>query len=354
MTENAENPLIEAFRTGIPPYAVVVLDTDDIFDEVVLETESNVGSSFVKTSLLKSITWLASNHIYGEMYKPEISGSKIKQGFENKFDKMSEQALLQRNVKIPASKYRLTFEEKFLPHIRFVEVPEDLALEWKEQIPARGMSDWPTAQLAALVAPAIIYTRNLKDLRPFAPNDLVPLKKAGEDVANGDALFAGGTLIVGGTGVGAIEITKRVAKALDIPPLVVGAIIVGVLLWILSDAERRTKASNFTNAVLEIVGPVVESARAARVLFRESEVLPRLNSSLTERIGQLLVRSAPLLATEIHEKLVSGLQVPVISISEVRYALESCPSFVHPRGDRYRWQVGIRREPGRLPNGRFT
>lgn len=354
MTENAENTLIEAFRTGIPPYAVGVLDTDYIFDEVVLETEFNAASSFFKISQFKSITWLASNHIYDEMYKPEISGSEIKQGFENKFDKMSEQALLQRNVKIPASKYRLTFEEKFLPHIRFVEVPEDLALEWKEQIPARGMSDWPTAQLAALVAPAIIYTRNLKDLRPFAPNDLVPLKKAGEDVANGDALLAGGTLVVGGTGVGAIEITKRVAKALGIPPLIIGAITIGVLLWILSDTERRMKASKFTNAVLEIVGPVVESARAAKTLFRESEVLPRPNPSLTELIGQLLVRSAPLLAQEIYEELVTGLQVPVISISEVRHALKSCPSFVHPHGDRYRWQVGIRREPYRLPNGRST
>lgn len=203
MTENIQNALMEAFRTRIPPYAVAVLDTDYIFDEVVLETESSATSSFFKISQFKSITWLASNHIYDEMYKPEISGSEIKQGFENKFDKMSEQALLRRNLKVPASKYRLTFEEKFLPHIRFVEVPEDLALEWKEQIPVRGISDWPTAQLAALVAPAIIYTRNLKDLRPFAPNDLVPLKKAGEDVATSDALFAGGTLVVGGTGVGA-------------------------------------------------------------------------------------------------------------------------------------------------------
>ncbi len=351
MTENTENVFIEAFRTGIPPHAIGVLDTDYIFDEVVLETESSAGSSFFKISRFKSITWLASNHIYDEMYKPEMSGSQIKNGFENKFEKMSEQALLKRNVSIPASKYCQTFEEKFLPHIRFVEVPEDLALEWKEQIPVRGMSDWPTVQLAALVAPAIIYTRNLKDLAVFAPNDIVPLTKAGEDVANGDALFAGGTLVVGGSGVGAIEITKRVAKALGIPPLIVGTIGIVIIICILHDSERRMKANKFINAVLEIVGPVVESTRAAKTLFRECEVLPRPNPSLTELIGQLLVRSRPLLAQEIYEKLVAGHQVPFISINEVRNALKSCPSFVHPHGERYRWQVGIRREPYRLFNG---
>ena len=114
---------IPSFMDMIPAHTVGVLDTDYLFAAVVQDTEGSRMSSLGMTLQFKSITWVASSHVYREMYQTEKSGSKLKTGFIDKFDKMSEQAKINKHLDIPAEAYRRTFEDMLLPFIRFVEMP---------------------------------------------------------------------------------------------------------------------------------------------------------------------------------------------------------------------------------------
>jgi hypothetical protein len=102
--------LLSMMRQLILTHYVGVVDTDVLFDEVVRKTEGSDPSTLTDGALLQSAVWVGSRHVYDEMYQAESSGSAPKQGFTDKFDKMSKQVLI-RGLNIPAKRYRQTFEE---------------------------------------------------------------------------------------------------------------------------------------------------------------------------------------------------------------------------------------------------
>jgi hypothetical protein len=208
-------------------------------------------------------------------------------------------------------------------------------------------SDVPTAQLAMLLGPTVVLSLDKHLRRPgVAPADIGPVTKAAQDVAAADGALIGmsaGT-VFGLTVIGLL--LNRLALFLNVPKSTVwgGAALLGV--WTLKDSNRREKAARAGTRLADGVGHILEQAAVAEQVLDGNAIASSRPVTLDRRLArELLLSASPLLASELVERLARDTTTPAPTVAEARAVLTSHPAFCHPRGERYRYQLGLRRFP---------
>jgi len=324
-----------------PTRCVAVLDTDHLLNELQRNVKSRPASTIDQAAMFGSVRLFAAAHVFDEVYAADAYGHA------NKFEKLAKQDR-QAGGTASTEQFREAFEQDFLPRIRFVELPDNERGDPLVQAVAREHeSDVPTAQLAMLLGPTVVLSLDKHLRRPgIAPADIGPVTKAAQDVAAADGALIGmsaGT-VFGFTVIGLL--LNRLALFLKVPKSTVwgGAALLGV--WTLKDSNRREKAALAGTRLADGVGHILEQAAVAEQVLDRNAIASSMPVTLDRRLARELLRSAsPLLASELVERLARNSSAAAPTVANVRAVLTSHPAFCYPRGERYRYQLGLRRFP---------
>lgn len=309
---------------------VLVVDTMVLYDDIVRRLRHNQP----RTALVESVNhratrMFAASHVYEEMYD-HIGG----------FERRS----------VERSEVLRVFEEVYLPVCRFVETPQGDLHPRVVPVAEVDESDVPTAELALLLAPCDVLTRDshLLDAGFGTGNWLTRVFEA-EELLGVDGATVAMMLLMGDAGKRLGEaVYEAVSPLIDLlrtsePARIVAAGIGGALLAYLSLLEPevigrllRQSAVGIGKAGLVTAQIAAEPARRRNALHSTS-VSPDETISSVERIARLLV-AEPLDSERIARLL-------IMQPEAVSRTLEHHPSFVHTGGT---WGVGRLRAPRNL------
>jgi predicted nucleic acid-binding protein len=306
---------------------VLVVDTMVLYDDIVRRLRHNQARTALVESVNRRATRLfAASHVYEEMYD-HIGG----------FDRRS----------VERREVLRVFEEVYLRVCRFVYTPRRELHRRVLPVAEVDASDVPTAELALLLAPCDVLTRDshLLDAGFGTGNWLARVFEA-EELLGVEGATLAMMLLTGEASKHLVEAVQgAVSPVVDLlwrsePARLVVAGISGALLAYLSmlDPEVITRllrqgAVGIGKAGLVSAQIAAEPARRRTVLHSTS-VQPNIPASTVERVARLLVPEP--LATE---QIAMRLGLPT---DTVRGTLELHPSFVNSGGS---WGVGSLRAP---------
>ena len=330
-----------ATMTTMPPRRVAILDTDVVVDDLIAYAADPVRGSLL-TKPLGSTRWVASSHVYREMYKSDALGNR------HKFDKIAGQ-LAGTPCAISAEELRHVFETCYLPMIMFVDVtgvmtehPMAVAVEHAD------VKDKPTGQLAALMEAAgfLVLSRDHSLRNPgLAPADIQPVIVDAKSVGDAE-LMVSTTVVVGGVTVQVMSATASgVARRLASPNAVGWGLIAAVALWVGAKPARRAKLRRGAQVVATMLSEMIVAGEVGRERLAAVFVEPVPTVPLECRVAKVLVfAQQPLLVREVRELLErEGHPLPAAADSAVRELLRSMPCFVE--APRHRWGLGCTYDP---------
>jgi hypothetical protein len=214
--------------------------------------------------------------------------------------------------------------------------------------------DLPTAALALLVAPAVVFSDD-PDLVDSGFAGQVWWTEAARDVlivaqADGQlvSVLAGVSLTAVGAGYGTAAVVCAARRASLVAVTAAVAVLVGVCLLARRYPAARVRAALKELGAFAITtwGDATDSQRAAAARLPWVKVPAGRTPFLKERCARILARvTGTLSAYELHERLCHDQAQPAASVAEVREVLTGHPAFVQV--DQGRWRLG---EPaGALP-----
>lgn len=326
----------------MPIRRVGIIDSDSLIDDLIAHVrQPALGSLFSQP--LGSIHWIASSHVYSEMYRPDALGNR------HKFDKVAGQSVGEA-WQTTADNLRRRFEDSYLPAIRFVDMHDVFADHpMALAVAARDVKDKPTGQLAVLmeVTDFLVFSRDrsLKD-PGLAPLEIGPVIASAKALGLADAVLPS-TVVVGNLTVMLLGGTvDSASKHLRVPKPVGLALIAVLIGWVLVKQDRRAMIGRGFGVAMSAFTQLLALGEAARLeleaAFIEAYESPAIESHIAR---SLALARGPLLVREIREEFIRvGQPDPTPSAKTILSRLGELPCFV--KVGAHRWQLGeIRRPP---------
>jgi hypothetical protein len=318
---------VEELRLPLLAPHVLVVDTMVIYDDIVRRLRHNQSrTALVESAKRRATRLFAGSHVYEEMYD-HIGG----------FERRS----------VERDEVLRVFEDVYLRVCRFVDTNQGERHPRVVPVAEVDESDVPTAELALLLAPCDVLTRDphLLDAGFGTSNWLARVFEA-EELLGVDGATLAMMLLAGEAGKHLVQTLRAVVGSTgDLlrtsePVRLMAAGVSGALMAYLSmldpaviGGELRQGALGIGKAGLVAAQIAAEPARRRSVMHSTS-VQPNVPASSAERIARLLIPGP--LATE---QIATQLWLP---IEAVKRTLEVHPSFVSSGG---RWSVGSLRAP---------
>jgi hypothetical protein len=306
---------------------VLVVDTMVIYDDIVRCLRHNQSrTALVESARRRATRLFAASHVYKEMYD-HIGG----------FERRS----------VERGEVLRVFEDVYLGVCRFVDTRQG---EWHPRVlPVAEVdaSDVPTAELAMLLAPCDVLTRDshLLDAGFGTGNWLARVFEA-EELLGVEGATLAMMLLAGEAGKRLVEtIRTAVDSTVDLlrtsePARLMAAGVSGALVAYLSMLDAAVIGGGLHQGALGIGKAGLVAAQIAaepgrrRSVMHSTSVQPNIPASTVERVARLLVPE-PLATEQIAMRL--GLPTDI-----VRGTLEHHPSFANSGGN---WGVGSLRAP---------
>lgn len=306
----------------LPMRFVAVVDTDVLLANLVHQARFNVLPRLVRAAGDGTVRMFAANHVYFETY-----------------DKLVEVA---GDVDVDVEVLKELFEREHLPMIKFVTTPEDVTGRSSTEV--TDSADIPTAQLAGLVAPCVLFSRDRHLRNPgLAPQDWLQVAQAAVHAGESDRRESALGMTIYAPTAGVVLLTKWVGKRLGVSPWLLGG---GVAAWIaglLRDPEHRRVAGQWFMRAADVFWRVVkegEDLQAAGLHELSVAAVPEPERPSTTHVVARVLAWAPepLLAGEIAHL---GRELPGgqgLDTERVRATLASTKAFV--RRQHARWELG--------------
>ncbi|HEY3544986.1 MAG TPA: hypothetical protein VGK17_02715 [Propionicimonas sp.] len=240
--------------------------------------------------------------------------------------------------RVTVDQMRSCFERDYLPYIAWVSVAgADSPDKRVASVAQIDPSDAPTAHLASLIAPAMVFSGD-RSLRKtgFAPpqwrDAANAMVQAGEQRETQDGVALAISLPALGLVNGAAGLSRRIG----LPGWAGPAAIVGAVVWALTKKEHRELVARFMTPIAEAAVQFSEQQTATDATISAVLFMPGADRTLKQAIASVLARTAePLLAREVTDRL--GDEGQHLTVEQIRGVLRAEPEFV---GVDYRWQLG--------------
>lgn len=317
---------LDPYSAG-PGFAGIV-DADALLASVDNQCKTGWQSKLSQLGESSITPLLCSDHVYLECYR----------GLHR----------LAAHRQVDVSLLKHCFDTSYLPNITWVKVGAGEIRD--ERVSAvTDETDVPTARLASLVAPCVVFSNDKSLRRPgFASKEWLKAAGSGVEIVETHAKQQALGMTVVYPFHGALRGSLILGKKVGLPSWATAAILVGggsLLLW---PAQRRQALARILKPVAdylldELIGQM-EQMSAATATVHKVMLQPTLPRSSKQGIAAVLARaSEPMLASAICELLadtIGGDSLP--SPTEVRIILREHPEFVQV--ERYRWRLGVSRE----------
>jgi hypothetical protein len=231
------------------------------------------------------------------------------------------------------------FEEHYLPHITWVDVAEDGDVDERvAAVAAIDHTDVPTARLACLIAPVVVFSNDHSLIDTgFSSNrwrDLAhSVVEAGEGEMQQEAVALGVTLPV----YGAFKGVAGLSRGVDLPAWVGPLLLTGGIAWTFIGAERRAVVARALEPVIEAASQFYERQGMLAGVISAAALTPASECSHKQVVAAVLARETePMLAKEIADRIDDDV---AMRVADVRSVLAGAPEFVRVG---YRWQLGER------------
>jgi predicted nucleic acid-binding protein len=252
-----------------------------------------------------------------------------------------------RDVGLDAAAAVAVWEQVHRPLLRFVRMPREETVDARVEVVARrDPDDVPVAQLAVLVAPCLVLTRD-RDLLDagIGEQQWVDALHLANRLAELELMLWGGvqslhisTVLVG---LGIRKVASLLARSDVALGLAAGAAAFAVVEF--RDAMRERGAEVFARfgpgalRVLEGLADLIAQRAEAETVLRTRLVPPAGAPSAKNALARLLCeRAEPRPAAQLHAELqLAGFSPPRTSVDVM---LQSDPAFVSVRGRG--WQLG--------------
>ena len=321
--------LLAASNSLVRP--VVVLDTKAVINSACHRVRRGAPGRLEQAVLLHPlglVPLFTPRHVIEEVDK-HLVGRALEEGLD------------------PAAVARV-WNQQLRPHIRVVDLEIRDHLDPRLRgVLAADPDDLPTAALALLVAPAVVFTDDA-DLVDNGFASRAWWTKAASDVliiamADGQVLgvIVGVGTTVTGIGYGTAAVVRAVRRAPLMTVTVAVAILTGAWLLLPRFPPGRVRAAfkEVGAAAGMAWREMQESRQAAAARLPWVPIPPGRAPTVEERCARLLARiTGTLSAAELHEQLHRDTPHPVPAVAEVRAALRGHRAFVQV--DRGRWQLG--------------
>lgn len=331
MTVSLTDSILLGVRSNLV-HPVVVLDTKAVINSACHRVRRGAPGRLEQAILLHPlglVPLFAPRHVIEEVDE-HVVGRALEEGLD------------------PAAVARV-WNEQLRPHIHVVDLEIRDHLDPRLRgVLAADPDDLPTAALALLVAPAVVFTDDA-DLVDNGFASRAWWTKAAGDVliiAMADGQVLGVIIGVGTTVTGIGYGTAAVVRAVRRAPLMTVTVAVAVLTgaWLL---VRRYPPGRLRAAFKEVGAAagtawreMQESRQAAAARLPWVPIPPGRAPTLEERCARILARiTGTLSAAEVHEQLHRDTAHPAPSVAEVRAALRGHRAFVQV--GRGRWQLGV-------------
>ncbi len=322
-------PLPDVPQGAFDPYAslwprfVLVLDADALLSSVAHQCSRGYRPRLLRVLESNSCRGFAPDHVYGEAYKGLVK-------FANEATSLG--------------KLRRCFEERYLPHIRWVDTSIETINDARVALVIeQDLTDVPTAQLASLIAPCLVVSGDKHLRRPgVAPAEWVAALGHGTEIVEGadqqdglsTAVALPVALVLGGG--------AHLGKKLRIPWWVVASAAGAGGYAVLRDPDRRrtiaTRSRPWLESFLEMLAQAYARQREGIAGLRELMFQPDGEPTPKQQIATVLARAPePLLAADLHYELTRHFDL-VPTLDEMRSTLRTSPEFTNPA--RYRWALG--------------
>jgi predicted nucleic acid-binding protein len=303
----------------------VVIDTNVLLNDMAQTVKRGHRTAMLESAALGTIRLFAADHIEGEVaeHLPTYAAA--------------------RKLGHRLEELRSVWDDAYRPQVRFVAVPQDIHHDLVARVRARDPDDAPTAALACLLAPCLVFTEDTD----LVDHELVPnadranwLARAlsARDEAHADIVIAGGVRLT--AQLAAITWESLAAIPAAWRPAALAAVAGGVaLLW-----QRGALSPAARAQVLEQLRPLLERVgQAARARHLRQEALsgalflPQPGNETQRLVAHHLAAAPdPLSGRALTETLhTRGAQ---LDANTVRAILRDGSPFVAV--GKYRWQVG--------------
>lgn len=310
---------------GLPKLdlAPSVVDADALLSSIDNHCRNGWQSRLSQIGQAQRSPVFASVHVYDEVYR----------GFAQFADL----------GKVTIEQMRSCFEREYLPYIIWVSVAgADSPDKRVASVAQIDPSDAPTAHLASLIAPAMVFSGD-RSLRKtgFAPprwrDAANAMVQAGEQRDTQDGV----TLAISLPALGLVTGSAGLSRRIGLPGWVGPAAIIGAVAWALTKKQHRELVARFMTPIAEAAVQFSELQITTDATISAALFMPGADRTLKQAIANVLARTAePLLAREIAERL--GAARPRATVEQIRAVLRAAPEFV---GVGYRWQLGRRKQP---------
>lgn len=332
---DASTPLV--IESALDPYSrltpkfIGVVDADVLLSSVKNDCEHGADwrSRLLRMTDQRKSFLFAADHVYFEVYRglPKIAKSST----------------------ASLSELRSRFEEQYLPAVRFVSMSAEQPCD--EQVAlVTDPTDVPTAQLARLVAPCVVFSGDQHLRKPgIAPSNWRSVAGAGVAIADASLRASVATNSVALPVQGAARLVRVMADRVGLPPWLVLSLTASVAAVYLKSDLRRAKLGAVAGAVgttlLAQLAEATEDERRATRELRPALLAERTDAMAKGRVATILARQCDaLLAREIKYLINDYFSVePSETVSDIRTVLLENPEFA--KTGRYRWQFGRECEP---------
>jgi hypothetical protein len=301
----------------LPIRLVAVVDTDVILANLIHQARATVTPRLLRAASDGTVRLFAANHVYFETY-----------------DKLSEVAA---DTGLDVATLRELFEEEHLPLITFV----NMSGEFSGRVPVTDAKDVPTAALADLISPCVLFSRDRHLRDPgLAPPNWLEVAGAAVHAGELDRRERGLGITIYAPSASVTLLIRWVARRLGVSPWLVAGGLGAWMYAVLRDPKRRRAAGEWISRAAEAFTEVVaqgEIAQAAGLREIRTASLPEpTEPTVVHAVARTLAWAPePLLAGEVTDLLDALPGGEPLTVADVRSVLNSCSTFVRRQHARY-------------------
>ena len=309
--------------SGLWQIRPVVVDTNVFLQDIVYRLSKGRGA-LLEAARFGSIRLFASSHVLEEVEK-NLEG----------YCQRGAQYLRALSL----------WRDAYLPWIRWVIVPDDIADERIRAVLAVHPADAPTAALACLIAPCWAFSED-KHLRKrgLGRQDWRSLSLQGRDIARTESAMIGAYWLGASLVIAVVSSIRGIARS-RLGPLAPVVLTATGLYLTRRGLISRESTSRLLDRMRLSVRALAAGVSTVTTIYQESRdglalaiIEPSGPPDLRRSVAYILARApTPLSGKAISDEMRHlGIRVPP---KEVNRVLRSCPAFVEVR--RYAWQVGM-------------
>jgi len=301
----------------------VVLDTNIILRDMAYPVRTGRRTNLVHSALAGSFRLFVARHVIDEV-EEKLSG-------------------FIHGRKLDEQRAWEVWRADYLPLLRVVDVPDDIADERVAQVGSVDADDVPTARLTLLIAPcnAISGDNALikAGLTSVAGQEYLDFVRHGKVAADGDQVLVGASML----GTLSLFALRETVKAI-VPPgwgLAAGFLLAGAGLFAMQQGyvsrERLGRAATQLEPFVTEAGAALEQYTNARVSLAASAIHAEQPADLRGKIARYLAKAPhPCSGTKIAQAISNDTSR--VTPKAVNAVLRGCSAFVEVR--RYAWQLG--------------